>query len=33
MRIVEVATLREAIAAGLGEGPRTRGEPVPAMLG
>ena len=33
MRIVEVATLRDAIAAGLGEGPRTRGEPVPAMLG
>jgi DNA repair protein RadA/Sms len=33
MRIVEVATLREAIAVGLGDGPRTRGEPVPAMLG
>ena len=33
LRVIEVATLREAIAAGLGEGPRTRGEAVPAMLG
>jgi DNA repair protein RadA/Sms len=33
LRIVGVATLREAIAAGLGDGPRTRGEAVPAMLG
>jgi DNA repair protein RadA/Sms len=33
LRIVEVATLRDAIAAGLGDGPRARGEAVPAMLG
>jgi DNA repair protein RadA/Sms len=33
MRVVEVATLREAIAIGLEDGPRSRGEPVPAMLG
>jgi DNA repair protein RadA/Sms len=33
MRILEVATLREAIDVGLGGGPRTRGEAVPAMLG
>jgi DNA repair protein RadA/Sms len=33
MRVVEVATLRDAIAVGLGEGPRSRGEAVPAMLG
>jgi DNA repair protein RadA/Sms len=33
MRILEVATLREAIDVGLGDGPRTRGEAVPAMLG
>ena len=33
MRIVEVATIREAIDVGLGGGPRTRGEAVPAMLG
>jgi DNA repair protein RadA/Sms len=33
LRIVEVATLREAIEVGLGEGDRHRGEAVPAMLG
>ena len=33
LRIVEVATLREAIATGIGDGQRTRGEAVPAMLG
>jgi DNA repair protein RadA/Sms len=33
LRIVEVATLREAIDAGLGDGDRHRGEAVPAMLG
>jgi DNA repair protein RadA/Sms len=33
MRILEVATLREAIDVGLRDGPRTRGEAVPAMLG
>jgi DNA repair protein RadA/Sms len=33
LQIVEVATLRDAIAAGLGEGPRIRGDAVPAMLG
>jgi DNA repair protein RadA/Sms len=33
LRIVEVATLRDAIAAGLGEGPRARGDALPAMLG
>ena len=33
MRIVEVATLREAIDAGLGDVERHRGEAVPAMLG
>jgi len=33
MRVIEVATLRDAIDAGLGDGPRTRGEAVPAMLG
>ena len=31
--VVEVATLRDAIAAGLGEGPRARGDALPAMLG
>jgi DNA repair protein RadA/Sms len=31
--IVEVATLRDAISVGLGDGPRTRGDAVPAMLG
>ena len=33
MHVVEAATLRDAIAIGLGEGPRSRGEAVPAMLG
>jgi DNA repair protein RadA/Sms len=33
IRVVEAATLRDAIAIGLGEGPRSRGEAVPAMLG
>jgi DNA repair protein RadA/Sms len=33
MRIVEVATIREAIDAGLGDVERHRGEAVPAMLG
>jgi DNA repair protein RadA/Sms len=33
LRIVEVATLREAIAVGLGDAPRSRGEAIPAMLG
>jgi DNA repair protein RadA/Sms len=33
LRVVEVATLREAIDAGLGEAERHRGEAVPAMLG
>jgi DNA repair protein RadA/Sms len=33
LQVVEVATLRDAIAAGLGEGPRVRGDAVPAMLG
>jgi len=33
LRIVEVATLRDAIAVGLGDGPRSRGEAIPAMLG
>jgi len=33
LEIVEVATLRDAIAVGLGEGPRTRGDALPAMLG
>ena len=31
--IVEVATLRDAISVGLGDGPRARGDAVPAMLG
>jgi DNA repair protein RadA/Sms len=31
--VIEVATLREAIAVGLGEGPRARGDALPAMLG
>ena len=31
--VIEVATLREAIGVGLGDGPRTRGDAVPAMLG
>ncbi len=33
LHVVEVATLRDAIAAGLGDGPRIRGDAVPAMLG
>ncbi len=33
LALVEVATLRDAIAAGLGDGPRVRGDAVPAMLG
>jgi DNA repair protein RadA/Sms len=33
LRIVGVATLRDAIAVGLGDGPRSRGEAIPAMLG
>jgi DNA repair protein RadA/Sms len=33
LQVLEVATLRDAIAAGLGEGPRVRGDAVPAMLG
>jgi DNA repair protein RadA/Sms len=33
LRVVEVATLREAIEAGLGVRPEPRGEAVPAMLG
>jgi DNA repair protein RadA/Sms len=33
LEIVEVATLRDAISVGLGDGPRTRGDAVPAMLG
>jgi DNA repair protein RadA/Sms len=33
LHVLEVATLRDAIAAGLGEGPRVRGDAVPAMLG
>jgi DNA repair protein RadA/Sms len=31
--VVEVATLRDAISVGLGEGPRARGDALPAMLG
>jgi DNA repair protein RadA/Sms len=33
LTLIEVATLRDAIAAGLGDGPRVRGDAVPAMLG
>ena len=33
LQVVEVATLRDAIAAGLGDGPRIRGDAVPAMPG
>lgn len=33
LKLIEVATLRDAITAGLGEGPRVRGDAVPAMLG
>jgi DNA repair protein RadA/Sms len=33
IRLIEVATLREAIDVGLGKGPRPRSEAVPAMLG
>jgi DNA repair protein RadA/Sms len=33
LHVVGVATLLEAIAAGLGDGPRARGDTVPAMLG
>ena len=33
MEVVEVATLRDAIAVGLGDGPRSRGDALPAMLG
>jgi DNA repair protein RadA/Sms len=33
LRIIEAATLREAIAGALGDGPRARGDAVPAMLG
>jgi DNA repair protein RadA/Sms len=33
LEIVEAATLRDAIGVGLGEGPRTRSDAVPAMLG
>jgi DNA repair protein RadA/Sms len=33
LQVVEVATLRDAITAGLGDGPRIRGDAVPAMLG
>ena len=33
MRVIEVATLRDAIVHALGDAPRTRGDAVPAMLG
>ena len=33
LEIVEVATLRDAISVALGEGPKARGDAVPAMLG
>ncbi|HEY7701248.1 MAG TPA: DNA repair protein RadA [Candidatus Limnocylindrales bacterium] len=33
LEILEVATLREAIAIALGEGPKVRGDALPAMLG
>ncbi len=33
MHVIEVATLRDAIAQALGDAPRTRGDAVPAMLG
>ncbi|HSL77509.1 MAG TPA: DNA repair protein RadA, partial [Candidatus Limnocylindrales bacterium] len=33
LEIIEVGTLRDAIAVALGEGPRARGDAVPAMLG
>ena len=33
LEIVEVGTLRDAIAVALGEGPKARGDAVPAMLG
>ena len=33
LEVIEVATLREAIGVGLGDGPRTRGDAIPAMLG
>jgi DNA repair protein RadA/Sms len=33
LEIVEAATLRDAIGMALGEGPRTRSDAVPAMLG
>ncbi|HYH93059.1 MAG TPA: DNA repair protein RadA [Candidatus Saccharimonadales bacterium] len=33
LRIIEVATLREAVDAALGDRPKARGEAVPAMLG
>jgi DNA repair protein RadA/Sms len=31
--VIEVATLRDAISVGLGDGPKVRGDAVPAMLG
>jgi DNA repair protein RadA/Sms len=33
LRLIEAATLRDAIASALGDPPRTRGDAVPAMLG
>jgi DNA repair protein RadA/Sms len=33
LEILEAATLREAIAIALGEGPKVRGDALPAMLG
>ena len=33
LEIIEVATLRDAIGVALGEGPRSRSDAVPAMLG
>ena len=33
LEIIEVATLRDAISVALGEGPKARGDAVPAMLG
>jgi DNA repair protein RadA/Sms len=33
LEVIEVATLRDAIGVGLGDGPRTRSDAVPAMLG
>jgi DNA repair protein RadA/Sms len=33
LEVIEVATVRDAIGVGLGDGPRTRSDALPAMLG